>query len=119
VSYTGRVYGLLRLLPKRVLILALMGGAVAGVYLLARLYAATIVAYVVEETLIQKAPPGTDPQVIRLRLESRLAVWPDKAARLRRLLEIAQTLEKTQSLTPGQLESVLKDGPGAATERAP
>ncbi len=45
---------------KRILILGLMGVAAVGVYLTAKLCAGSIVAYVVEETLIQKAPPGVD-----------------------------------------------------------
>jgi hypothetical protein len=96
-----------------------MGVAAAGVYLTAKLCAASIVAYVVEETLVQKAPPGMDPQVIRFRLEKSLAGCADKNARLRRLLEIAQTLEKTQGLTPAQLESVLESSPAGSTELEP
>lgn len=104
---------------KRILILGLMGVAAVGVYLTAKLYAGSIVAYVVEETLIQKAPPGVDPRLLRTRLESRLAACPDRTARLRRLMEIAQTLERTQRLTPGQLENVLKGCPGSPAEVEP
>jgi hypothetical protein len=110
------VYRLLRLLPKRFLILALMGAAAAGAYLAAKVYSASIVSYVVEETLIQKAPPGMDPHLLRLRLQSGLAACPDKTARLKRLMEIAQTLEKTQRLTPDELESALKGCPGGQKE---
>jgi len=92
-----------------------MGIAGAGVYLAASFCAPSIVAYVVEETLIQKAPPGTDLRILRLRPEKRLAGCSNKAARLERLLEIAQTLERTQRLTPGQLESALKTCQGGPT----
>ncbi len=91
-----------------------MGVAAAGIYLAAKVCAGSIVAYVVEETLIQKAPPGTDPRVLRSRLESRLTACPDKASRLQRLMEIAQTLERVQALTPDQLESVLKSCSGSS-----
>ncbi len=107
------------MLPRRVLILGLIGILAACAYLAAKLHAPSIVAYVVEETLIQKAPPGMDPNTLRFRLENRLAECPDKTARLNRLLEIAQTLEKTQRLTPDQLESALKDCPGSSRDSAP
>ncbi len=85
----------------------------------AKLCAGWMVAYVVEETLIQKAPAGMDPHVLRSRLESRLAVCPDKATRLQRLMEIAQKLERVQTLTPEQLESVLKGRAGGSTGNEP
>ncbi len=94
--------------------LGLMGVVAAGIYLAAKLCAGSIVAYVVEETLVQKAPPGTDPHLLRSRLESRLAACPDKVSRLQRLMEIAQTLERVQALTPDQLESVLKSCSGSS-----
>lgn len=90
-----------------------------GAYLAAKLCAGSIVTCVVEETLIQKAPPGADPQLLRLRLQSRLAACPDRTSRLQRLMEIAQTLERTQRLTPDQLESVLKICPGGSTGGKP
>ncbi len=99
--------------------LGLMGVVAAGIYLAAKLCAGSIVAYVVEETLVQKAPPGTDPHLLRSRLESRLAACPDKASRLQRLMEIAQTLERVQALTPDQLESVLKSCPGSSARGVP
>lgn len=96
-----------------------MGAAAAGVYLTAKLCAGSIVAYVVEETLIQKAPPGTDPHLLRSRLESRLAACPDEATRLQRLMEIAQTLERVQTLTPHELEGALKVCPVRSTGGEP
>lgn len=85
----------------------------------AKLSAGWMVAYVVEETLIQKAPAGMDPHVLRSRLESRLDVCPDRATRLQRLMEIAQTLERVQTLTPEQLESVLTGRAGRSTGDEP
>ncbi len=92
-----------------------MGAAVAGIYVTAKLSAGSIVSYVVEETLIQKAPPGIDPLLLRSRLESRLAACPDETTRLQRLMEIAQTLERVQTLTPDQLEGALKSCPDSST----
>lgn len=100
---------MLRLLPKRFLILGLMGAAAAAAYVTAKLYSDSLVYQVVVETLIQKAPPAVaDPQVLRSRLKDGLDHCPDKAARTKRLLEIAQTLERTQRLTREELESVLR-----------
>jgi len=96
-----------------------MGAAAAGVYLTAKLCAGSIVAYVVEETLIQKAPPGMDPHLLRSRLESRLAACPDETTRLQRLMEIAQTLERVQTLTPHELEGALKVCPVRSTGGEP
>ena len=89
----------------------LMGAVAAAAYLTAKLYSYSIVFYVVEETLIQKAPPGTDPVELRLRLRARMEKCPDESARLGWLMAIAQTLEKTQRLTPDQLEMAMKGCP--------
>jgi hypothetical protein len=90
-----------------------MGAIAAGAYLTAKLYSHSLVFYVVEETLIQKAPPGTDPVELRLRLRTRMGKCPDESARLGQLMAIAQTLEKTQRLTPDQLEMAVKGCQGA------
>lgn len=90
-----------------------MGTGAAVAYLTAKLYSPSIVFCVVEETLIQKAPPGTDPVELRLRLRTQLAKCPDESARLGQLMTIAQTLEKTQRLTPEQLDIATKGCLGA------
>ena len=96
-----------------------MGATAAGAYLTAKYYSVSIVSYVVEETLSQKAPPEIDRRSLRLLLRSRLAGCPDEAARLKRLLEIAQALEKTQHLAPEELVSILKGCPTGSGESGP
>jgi hypothetical protein len=95
------------------LVLGMMGVIAAGAYLTAKLFSHSIVLYVVEETLVQKAPPGTDPFELRLRFRTRMAKCPDESSRRERLMAIAQTLEKTQRLTPDQLEMAIEGCPGA------
>jgi hypothetical protein len=90
------------------LVLGMMGVIAAGAYLTAKLFSHSIVLYVVEETLVQKAPLE-----LRLRFRTRMAKCPDESSRRERLMAIAQTLEKTQRLTPDQLEMAIEGCPGA------
>ena len=48
----------------------------------ARLYSPALVLYVVEQTLIQKAPSGSDPALLHSRLHEFLAEAPDRNARM-------------------------------------
>ncbi len=86
-------------------------GVLAALFFLAnglgRHYSPALIAHVVEEALVEKAPPGTD----RAWLHERLAA-PEKEeggaeAYLQRLLAISQRLEKVQSLTGRELQSLL------------
>ena len=89
------------------MVLGLALAVAAGAYAAARFASPSIVAYVVEETLVQKLPPGTDPVAVRARFHTMLHGHPGSAARLERLMEIAQVLEKSQRLTPSELEHLL------------
>ncbi len=92
---------------RRAAIVGLIAAVAAGVYIPARLHAYSLVIYVVEQSLIQKAPPGTDPAVIHERLGALLAAIPGRDAKLARVLAISQFVEKVQSLTPQDLEQLL------------
>jgi hypothetical protein len=88
--------------------------AAAAVLLLAsvlygagRYYSPSLIQYVVEQSLIQKAPEGMDGAYIRKRLRAFSASLPDKKARVQSLLRISEFLEKTQSLTPEQLDKLM------------
>jgi hypothetical protein len=76
----------------------------------AKYYSPTIVFHVVEQTLVQKAPAGTDPVLARERLQAHLAAAPDQNAKMARLLRLSEKLEKIQSLTPAELDSLLATG---------
>ena len=76
------------------------------IYCAARYYSPDLIHHVVEQSLIQKAPPGVDAQMARQRLEALLQAEPDEKARIQRLLEISAYLEKIQRLTPKELEAL-------------
>lgn len=73
----------------------------------ARYYSPYLVLYVVEQALMQKAPPGMDPDLLHKRLRAFLLEAPDRSARMKRLLRISEYLEKTQTLTSEELDELL------------
>jgi len=83
----------------RALILSGLLALALIIYFAARYYSADLIHHVVEQSLIQKVPPGVDAQTASLRLEELLLAEPDKKARIRRLLAISEYLEKIQRLT--------------------
>jgi hypothetical protein len=72
-----------------------------------RHHSAFLIQYVVEQSLIQKAPTGEDPSDLRARLRTILAAIPAENAKMTRLLQMSEFLEKTQSLTPEDLDKLL------------
>jgi hypothetical protein len=72
----------------------------------AKYYSPFLVYHVVEQSLIQKAPAGTDSAQIQKRLHAALATAPDQNAQMRRLLRISEYLEKVQLLTPEELDKL-------------
>ncbi len=86
------------------------------IYGIAKSYSNDIVAYVVEQALLQKIPEGTDPGPVRKRFESLLASAPEDV-KLLKLMALSSYLEKVQKLTPGELDRLLATGgnlPGSA-----
>lgn len=79
------------------------------IYALMHYYSPRLVAYVVEQTLIQKAPAGVGAEGVRRRLRAVLARLPDDKIRLHRLLQISQAIEKHSRLDSAQLELLLED----------
>ena len=80
----------------------------AGAYWGARHYSPALIWYVVEETLIRKAPEGISPDQTRLRLRVYLASLPDGRTRVERLLTVSQRLEKIQKLELPEFERLLE-----------
>jgi hypothetical protein len=72
-----------------------------------RHYSPALIRYVVEQSLIQKAPSGADPVYLQNRLGAILSETPDRDAQTRRLLQISEYLEKVQFLTPEALDSLM------------
>ncbi|NWG12440.1 MAG: hypothetical protein HXY20_02770 [Acidobacteria bacterium] len=102
-------------MPPRFRILCLVALLPALAYALGRLYAPVLVEYVVEETLLQKAPTGMDPALVRSRLASTLAASPDRNSRLKLLFEIARSLEKYPRLTPEDMDRLVPASNQGAT----
>jgi hypothetical protein len=75
-----------------------------------RHYSSSLIQYVVEQSLIQKAPAGTDPVDLEKRLEALVSGAPDQNAKMRILLRTSEYLEKVQSLTREDLDKLLAPG---------
>jgi hypothetical protein len=99
-------------IKRRSLLMGLLLAFALVLYGAAKHYSPSIVEYVVEQTLAQKAPSGTDPAVLNSRLNALLSAAPSNQIRMQRLLRISEYLEKVQSLTPGELEELLANAPG-------
>jgi len=76
-------------------------------YAVANRYSATIVTHVVEQALIQKSPPGSDPTVVRQRFRAHMKTFPDDDSKLKRALGLSQYLEKLQRLSGEQFEALI------------
>ena len=82
-----------------------------AVYGTLKLYAPFLVYYIVEQTLIQKAPPGTDSGFVHERLQLLLSARATREARMEKLFRISAYLEKVQVLTDEQLKFLLGISP--------
>jgi|WetSurMetagenome_2_1015567.scaffolds.fasta_scaffold505848_2 hypothetical protein len=78
------------------------------VYGTAKFYSPSLVFFVVEQTLIEKSPPGTDRAQLRERLGILMSAAPNQNARMEKLFQISAYLEKVQLLTPEQLNEVME-----------
>jgi len=90
---------------------AVMGIVVALLLILygtAKIYSHHLVEHVVERTLIQKAPAGTDPAEIGKSLQELLSAAQTRSARMESLFRIAGHLEKVQELSPQALAEILE-----------
>ena len=92
---------------RRACVVGLLFAVALAFYGVARLYSHSLVLYVVEQSLMQKAPPGTDLTLLRMRFQAQLAALPDRRAVLAKALALSQNLEKIQKLTPQELEELL------------
>jgi hypothetical protein len=98
-----------------VLILAFLALAAYGT---ASYYSTALVAYVVEQAFLQKLPQGADPAVFHRRMLDLLAAMPERDAKLARLLQMSQFMEKVQRLSPAEVEFLLA-GDTSITGQAP
>lgn len=100
---------------KRLMIAITLGILALASYGAAKYYSPALVLHVVEQSLAQKAPLGTDPILLQRRLHSLLSAAPDQKAQLEKMLQISAYLEKVQRLTPEELDELMEvEKPGAA-----
>jgi hypothetical protein len=77
------------------------------IYGAGRHYSPALIRYVVEQSLIQKAPSGANPTYVENRMHAILSKIPDRNAQTQRLLQISEYLEKVQFLTSEDLDSLM------------
>jgi hypothetical protein len=73
----------------------------------AKYYSPSLVFLVVEQSLIQKAPPQLDRALLHERLRAQIAEAPDKDSQMQTLFRISEYVEKVQYLTLEQLDQLL------------
>ena len=93
-------------IQKRALIMLALLAFALTLYCVGRYSSPYLIYHVVEQSLIQKAPPFIDSTTARVRLESLIGTEPDKKVRMQRLLKISEYLEKTQRITPEEWNSL-------------
>ena len=95
-----------RNLKWRITVLGFMAAFFLVVYGIGRHYSPSIVGYVVEEALVQKAPEGMSPAAVRKRFEAVMAGTRTQD-KILKLLTLSNYLEKVQKLTPAELHELL------------
>lgn len=94
-------------IQRRTMIMGALLVSAAILYGVARRHSSVLVYYVVEQSLLQKAPSGVGRDELRTRLHRHLSTSPDERARIEKLLRISQRLEKVQHLTVEDLDDIL------------
>jgi len=92
---------------KRLITACILLAFASFLYGAGRHYSPSLIRYVVEQSLIQKAPSGADPVYIQNRLRAILSKTPDRDAQTQRLLQISEYLERLQFLTPEDLDILM------------
>ena len=84
-------------------------------YLLGRCYAPDVITFIVEHTLVEKSPDGTDPELVKSRFRNMIAGCTTTETRMQTLLQLSQYMEKVQELSVPEMESLLRGiPPGSA-----
>ena len=100
---------------KRSLVMAAFLAFALTSFGIARHYTPSLIFYVVEQSLIQKAPPGINARAVHQRLDALLSEMRGQNARMETLLRISQYLEKTQHLTAEEWDGLFRDGKPAGS----
>ncbi len=106
---------------NRSLVIAYLFVTASLLYGAAKLYSTSLVFFVVEQSLLQKAPSGINPASVHERLHARITTLPDRTSQMQKLLQISEYLEKVQYLNFKQIDDLLavekSDKPSRTTSR--
>jgi hypothetical protein len=94
-------------IQKRSIIAGIILAFAFTLYGAAKHYSPSLILYVVQQSLIQKAPAGTDTAHLQNRLRAHLSTISNQSAQMRRLLQISEYLEKVQRLTLEEMDKLL------------
>ena len=97
-------------IQKRSLVIGSFFAIASVLYGAAKYYSSSLVLYVVEQSLIQKAPPGNNADSLHERFHAYISAAPDKSSQMERLLRISEYLERVQHLSFEQLDGLLAVG---------
>lgn len=106
-------------LRRRLVIAAFLALPALASYALGRYYSPSVITFVVEQSLIEKAPPGTDVGATRSRFRMLISDCATSDAKMKKLLQLSQYLEKVQGLTGSELEMILRGVPPGSAPSAP
>jgi hypothetical protein len=101
------ILGIMPIKKRFIIIMILMTMALVA-YGLAKFYSPSLVYYVVEQTLLEKAPPGMNRNRLRHDFSVLISSAPDQNAKMEKLFRVSAYLEKIQKLTPVQLDEVMR-----------
>lgn len=92
---------------KRSLVVVSIFALASVLYGAAKHYSPSLIFFIVEQSLLQKAPSGIDPSSIRNRFYALIAAFPDRNSQIQKLLQTSEYLEKVQHLSVEQLDELL------------
>ncbi|HTY64153.1 MAG TPA: hypothetical protein VMG30_18025 [Acidobacteriota bacterium] len=92
---------------KRLIIAGIISALSVILYGAGLHYSPALIQYVVEQSLIQKAPAGTDPVELHKRLHALVSAIPDQNTRMKMLLRISEYIEKIQRLSLKDMDRLL------------
>ena len=95
---------------KRTLVLGSLVAFASVLYGAARYYSPSLIFYVVEQSLTQKAPPGNSVPSFHERLHAYISAAPDKNSQMKKLLRISEYLERVQYVSFEQIDELLAVG---------
>jgi hypothetical protein len=94
-------------IKQRLIIIGIVASLFLTVLVIAISFSPQLIAHIVEHTLLEKAPEGTDPERLSQRFRDALNRAPDEEAQLQLLLTMASRLEKVPRWSPQELSDLL------------